>query len=247
MTEPDENTSSDDDENSSPSSNVPEEFGINPNKELSDPELALLLRDHESVGEDARYRDQLIHTGFYLSLIFAGILLDTGVRLLGQERFLLLSAVSAFGALAYYILWIWTESFTGARNATWDRRRQIEYELNKDYGGLLKGHGDLFNRLEFDRENEKFEHVDRSGREALSAGNLTHFLIKVEFSSAALISVATFWYATTLRLGSQKMGTALTVSVYVVAAVIIVKVSLGRSWKEMISTIYGWISSTDSS
>lgn len=228
------------DEPRDPSETVPATYELDSEDDLSDTELRLLLRDHESAGTDARYRDRLIHTGFYLSLIFAGILLDTGVRLLGQERFLLLSAVAGFGAVAYYVLWVWTESFTGARNAAWNRRRQIEYELNAAYPGHLKGHVDVFDRLTF-TDGDGFEHAGRSGREEQSAGDLTQFLIKFEFSSAAVISCLAFWYGTSIRFGSPLVGTALTVPVFVIVPVTIVKIGLGEGWKSTLETIYEWL------
>lgn len=234
------NTEGEIDEDPHPSETVPAKYQIDSEGDLSDREFRLLLRDHESVGNDARYRDRLIHTGFYLSLIFAGILLDTGVRLLAQERFLLLSTVAGFGAIAYYVLWVWTESFTGARNAAWNRRRQIEYELDTVYSGHLKGHVDLFNRLTFTDDNE-FEHGGRSGKEDQSGGDLTHFLIKLEFSSAAVISCFAFWYGTATRFGSPLIGTALTIPVFVIVPVAIVQIGLGTDVKTTLETIYRWL------
>lgn len=226
-----------DDEGSHPSNAVPEAYDTG-DDELTETELRLLLRDHESVGEDARYRDRLLHTGFYLSLIFAGILLDTGVRLLGQERFLLLSGVAGFGAIAYYILWVWTKSFFGARNAAWNRRRQIEYELASQYPGHLKGHVDVFNRLTFTDDHE-FEHRDRSGQEAQSGGDLTQFLIKLEFSSAAVISGLAFWYGTTRLIGRPLLAAIATILLFGFLSIAVVRVGLGEDWTTTIDTVVG--------
>jgi hypothetical protein len=162
--------------------------------------LMLLLRDHESAGNDARYRDRLVHTGFYLSLIFAGVLVDTGIRLWLDGHYALLTLVALFGASSYYVLYVWTESFLGARNAAWSRRRQIENEVARWYPGLLKGHSDVFDRLSYDGQRERFEHAGRSSVGKLSSSSLTIGYIKTLIAAATLVAVvsAVFRYFQTV-------------------------------------------------
>ncbi len=169
--------------------------------DLTGEELRLLFRDHESAGEDARYRDRMVHTGFYLSLIFSGVILNTGIELLDQDRFFALSIVAGFGSISFYVLWVWTESFLGARDAAWNRRRQIEYEIDKHRPRLLKAHSDVFSRLDFDTDARKFEHTERTGRERLSSSKLTVLFIQAVFISAAIASVGSFsvWSASLIQ------------------------------------------------
>jgi len=161
---------------------------------------AFLLRDHESAGNDARYRDRLIHTGFYLSLIFAGVLVDTGIGLWLDGHYAMLALVALFGASSYYVLYVWTQSFLGARNAAWNRRRQIENEVGRQYPGVLKGHSDVFGRIEYDADDERFHHEGRSSVGKLSGSTLTVAYIRTLIVAAALVAVVAllFHYSTFL-------------------------------------------------
>jgi hypothetical protein len=156
---------------------------------IGDERLQLLLRDHESAGDDARYRDRLVYYGFYLALIFSGILIDTLLGLFAERQLLALFAVAAFGSGGFYVLSVWTKSLYGARNALWNRRRQIENEVGRHYPGLLKAHSDIFDRLAYNQETGRFEHETREGTEELSTSNLTVGFVNVAFLTTGLIAV----------------------------------------------------------
>ncbi|MFC7098611.1 hypothetical protein [Halobaculum marinum] len=200
-------------------------------EDLEGTELELLLRDHESAGEDARYRDRMVHTGFYLSLIFSGVLLNTGLTLHRTGQLLALSAVAAFGSLSFYVLWVWTDSFMGARNAAWNRRRQIEYEVDRHYPGLLKAHSDVFSRIQF-TEADEFEHAGRVGRQGRSSSTLTTTFIQLIFAGAAVTSLAALGVWAVESTGSVSRGLLLAVVPFLVFSMMVRNVVVASGYFE---------------
>lgn len=87
----------------------------------------LAIMEYKESSEDARYRDQLLFTSFYLSLIFLGISGGVVIDIFQQTlNPVLLFAVSTFALVAFFILFSWSYSVKAARNKAWSRRREIE-------------------------------------------------------------------------------------------------------------------------
>lgn len=82
--------------------------------------------EYKIAGAEARYRDQMLFTSFYLSLVALAVLLRVVLGLYNDDQFaaaLIVALVATFGFTS--LLW-WSFATKRARNRAWGRRGEIE-------------------------------------------------------------------------------------------------------------------------
>lgn len=115
-------------------------FPTDPPKELSDSELEILLTDYKTAAEDSRYRDELLHYTYYVSIVALSLLASAFLTFYKEPQTGTLEYIitGLGGALIFTILFFWADSFHKARNSSWDRQHDIEKYLSEDYPGSLE-------------------------------------------------------------------------------------------------------------
>jgi hypothetical protein len=142
---------------------------------IDENELEALLIDYQEAAEEGRYRDQFLHYTYYLALVALGLVLNFGFDLYKDPRsgHLIYALFSAGGALVFFILLVWAESFRNARNASWARQSEIEDYLAEIRPGLLRANDSIPNRLRF----ESYQYGNKSWLEQRSVGTYMKFLL----------------------------------------------------------------------
>lgn len=109
------------------------------------------LAEYEAASEEARYRDRLLFSSYYLALIFLGVLVQLAFGAYDDGNFTLLTVLSLFGGYSFLLLAGWSYFLRHARNAAWDRRGRLESDLSIRLNeritteiGEPEGHGDRF-------------------------------------------------------------------------------------------------------
>jgi len=129
------------------------------------PELGLDFEQYKIAGSEARYRDQMLFTTFYLSLVALAVILQVVIRLFGDEQFTAVMVVSLVAAIGFGNLLWWSYSTKQARNRAWGFRKQVEEkfstsdEIKTDEGLRLNhviGNYDIydFKQDEFKNKNQ---------------------------------------------------------------------------------------------
>ncbi|MFB1066084.1 hypothetical protein [Natrinema sp. H-ect4] len=107
----------------------------------------LLLEDYKSAGDDARNKETLLIQSFYVSLVLFGLLLDIGYRLGQRTQLLELFGLSMFGVALFGLLANWSLRYRQGRDASWDRRSEIEDFVKRADNALLRSNDSKFKRL----------------------------------------------------------------------------------------------------
>lgn len=107
----------------------------------------LLVVDYESAGDDARNKETLLIQSFYVSLVLFGLLLDVGYRLAQQGDRAELFGLSLLGVALFGLLANWTLRYRQGRDASWDRRSEIEDFVRRADGRILRSNESKFKRL----------------------------------------------------------------------------------------------------
>jgi hypothetical protein len=84
------------------------------------------LEEYKIASAEARYRDRMLFTSFYLSLVALAVLLQVALGLFDQQRYRAIAVVSVVAATGFAILLWWSYATTRVRNKAWGRRTDIE-------------------------------------------------------------------------------------------------------------------------
>ena len=114
----------------------------------------LLVMDYESAGDDARNKETLLIQSFYVSLVLFGLLLDVGYRLTRRNETLELLGLSILGVALFGLLANWTLRYRQGRDASWDRRSEIEDFVKRADNRILRSNDSKFKRLSRVGENQ---------------------------------------------------------------------------------------------
>ena len=98
-----------------------------------------LLTDYQTASEEARYRDRLITQTFYLTFVVGGLLLNGAITVFSDlpvtssGRYLALASVCGLGAVSFFLLLVFADSFRHSRDSAWARRDEIESYVRSQY------------------------------------------------------------------------------------------------------------------
>jgi hypothetical protein len=107
----------------------------------------LLLQDYEQASADARHRNRLVHYSFYIGMVIVGLLLNVGWQMWSRGAVLPLAGLLSVGGALHYLLYGWSVSARNSRDASWDRRSEIEDMVRVVDGDLLRSNDGVFKRL----------------------------------------------------------------------------------------------------
>jgi hypothetical protein len=95
-------------------------------------EFELDFQQYKIAGAEARYRDQMLFTTFYLSLVALAVLLQVVIGLYRNGQILFVMVVSAIAATGFGNLLWWSYSTKQARNRAYGFRSKIEEKFGDD-------------------------------------------------------------------------------------------------------------------
>jgi len=96
----------------------------------SSPNDRIALEEYKIAGSEARYRDKMLFTSFYLSLVALAVLLQIVLGLFGDQQLLSVIVVSIVAAAGFVNLLWWSSATKQARNKAWGRREELEEKLS---------------------------------------------------------------------------------------------------------------------
>lgn len=146
---------------------------------------ALLLQDYEQASADGRHRDQLIHYSFYVGLVVLGLILNLGWQMWSSASYLALVLVLVIGTSLYLILYVWSLSAKNSRDASWDRRSEIEDIVKLVDLDLLRSNDSKFKRLKRREEG----HYGLPGKEGIERSSVGRFIVLFHLYIAVLFGV----------------------------------------------------------
>ncbi|ADB59345.1 hypothetical protein Htur_0447 [Haloterrigena turkmenica DSM 5511] len=154
----------------------------------------LLVVDYESAGEDARNKETLLIQSFYVSLVLFGLLLDVGYRLAQQEEQLALFGLSTLGVVLFGLLANWSVRYRQGRDASWDRRSEIEDFVKLADPDVLRSNDSKFKRLS--RTGDGTYRVDE--QPWYEAGSIATVVVYAELAIGLLWLAVAVWTGTSL-------------------------------------------------
>lgn len=93
-------------------------------------EFGLDFEQYKIAGSEARYRDQMLFTTFYLSLVALAVLLQVVIGLYKNKQFAATMVVSTIAAIGFGNLLWWSYSTKQARNRAWGFRKKLKKDLH---------------------------------------------------------------------------------------------------------------------
>lgn len=153
-----------------------------------------LLMDYQEAGRDSRNRDRLLHNSFYVGLVLFGLVLNGGIRLFINGELNLAFPLMFIGGILFIVLSFWSLKAKTGRDASFDRRSEIEDLYKIVSPALLRSNDSCFKRL--NRIGDGNYEVNGLRKiENLSAGNL---IIGIQLSIAGvlfLLALAAFVFS----------------------------------------------------
>ena len=151
----------------------------------------LLVADYQQASEDGRNRDNLLHNSYYVGLVLLGLILNVGLQLVEDGAYVALFGLSSVGAVLYLLLFLWSSSSKGAREASWDRRSEIEDMVKTVDSQLLRSNDSCFKRLtRIDDGTYRLEGKNRVEKHSIGRLILyTNLLIALGLGGAAVWSL----------------------------------------------------------
>lgn len=114
-----------------------------------------LLVDYQTASEEARYRDRLITQTFYLAFVVGGLLLNGAITtvsdlpVISRGRYLALTSICGLGAVSFFLLLVFADSFRHSRDSAWARRDEIESYVRSKYPATLETNKSITESLSF--------------------------------------------------------------------------------------------------
>jgi len=82
--------------------------------------------DYQEASEDARYRDRLLYSSYYLAIILLVFIIQLTVTVITHFHMIFAASVLFGGGVLYLLLTAWAIGVKESRNASWKRRKEIE-------------------------------------------------------------------------------------------------------------------------
>ncbi|GAA0723060.1 hypothetical protein J2744_001417 [Halorubrum trapanicum] len=114
-----------------------------------------LLVDYQTASEEARYRDRLITQTFYLAFVVGGLLLNGAITIFSDlsvtpsGRYFALALICGLGAVSFFLLLVFADSFRHSRDSAWARRDEIESYVRSRYPAVLETNRSITDSLSF--------------------------------------------------------------------------------------------------
>ena len=116
------------------------------------------IEEYKIASAEARYRDRMLFTSFYLSLVALAVLLQIVLNLFNNNQHFAVVVVSLVSAVGFTNLLWWSSATKRARNKAWGRRKELEQ------GDKVEGKSELneFKINEYLANNKSYDFTDSS-------------------------------------------------------------------------------------